>query len=402
MPAYKCKIASIDGEIVEKFIQAASMASLKKQVAREGGFLVGAKKTIGSSSSISIFNRQSLKPKDFYSFNQEFLTLLRAGIPVVIAFDGILEKQEETFFSRVLKSIRDDISGGESIAKAFEKYERLFSPLYIATLRSGEVSGNIPNAIEEYLEYFERSIQIRQKIKAAAIYPLILVICSVFVVLFLVIFVVPTITGTFVESGAQLPFFTRILLGVSDGVRAYFWVGAGGLVFLTFGVSYYLKTETGKFNFDRFYLKLPFLGNLSVLYATSLFSSSLSTVLAGGLPLNQALQISKGLVKNGFMQMGVKKALKSIEQGKGFAQAFRAVDIFPDMALRMMAAGEEGGNLEKILKDIARFYEKEVEATLSILTSTIEPILMVLMGFIIGFIMLAMYMPIFQMAGAIG
>ncbi len=402
MPAYKCKIASRDGEIVEKFIQAASISSLKKQVAREGGFLVGAKKTIGSPSSISIFSRQSLKPKDFYSFNQEFLTLLRAGIPVVIAFDGILEKQEETFFSRVLKGIRDDISGGESISKAFEKYERLFSPLYIATLRSGEVSGNIPNAIEEYLEYFERSIQIRQKIKAAAVYPLILVICSVFVVLFLVIFVVPTITGTFVESGAQLPLFTRILLGVSDGVLSYFWVGAGGLAFLIFGVSYYLKTDRGKFNFDRFYLKLPFLGNLSVLYATSLFSSSLSTVLAGGLPLNQALQISKGLIKNGFMQAGVKKALKSIEQGKGFAQAFKAVDIFPDMALRMMAAGEEGGNLEKILKDIARFYEKEVESTLSILTSTIEPILMVLMGFIIGFIMLAMYMPIFQMAGAIG
>jgi type IV pilus assembly protein PilC len=402
MPAYKCKIASKDGETVEKFIQAASMTALKKQVAREGGFLVTAQKTIDSSSSVSIFTRQSLKPKEFYSFNQEFLTLLRAGIPVVIAFDGILEKQEETFFSRVLKGIRDDISGGESIAKAFEKYERLFSPLYIATLRSGEVSGNIPNAIEEYLEYFERSLQIRQKIKAAAVYPLILVICSVFVVLFLVVFVVPTITGTFVASGTQLPFFTRILLGVSDGVRSYFWAGAVGLGVLIFWVSYYLKTDRGKSNFDRLYLKLPFLGNLSVLYATALFSSSLSTVLAGGLPLNQALQISKGLVKNSFMQSGVKKAVKAIEQGRGFAQAFRAVDIFPDMALRMMAAGEEGGNLEKILKDIARFYEKEVEATLSILTSTIEPVLMVLMGFIIGFIMLAMYMPIFQMAGAIG
>jgi type IV pilus assembly protein PilC len=402
MPAYKCKIASIDGEMVEKFMQASSMTSLKKQVAKEGGFLVAAKKTINGSASISFFNRQKLKAKEVYSFNQEFLTLLRAGLPVVIALDGIIEKQEKSFFSKVLNSIRDDISSGESISTAFEKYETLFSSLYIAILRSGEASGNIPDAIEEYLAYFERALQIRQKIKSASVYPLILVFCSVFVVLFLVIFVVPTITGTLVEAGSQLPLFTRILLGVSDGVRSYFWAGAGGFLLMISGVSYGLKNDGVKFNFDKFYLKLPFLGNLSVIYATSLFTASLSTILAGGLPLNQALNISKGLIKNRVMQSKIIRAIEFIEQGKGFAQAFKEVDVFPDMALRMMAAGEEGGNLEKILKDIARFYEKDVEASLSILTSTIEPVLMVLMGFIIGFIMLAMYMPIFQMAGALG
>ncbi len=402
MPAYKCKIASIDGEMVEKFMQASSMNSLKKQVAREGGFLVEAKKNINGSASLSFFNRQKLKSKEVYSFNQEFLTLLRAGLPVVIALDGIIEKQDKSFFSKVLNSIRDDISSGESISTAFEKYETLFSSLYIATLRSGEASGNIPDAIEEYLAYFERALQIRQKIKSASVYPLILILCSVFVVLFLVIFVVPTITGTLVEAGSQLPLFTRILLGISDGVRSYFWVGASGIFLMISGISYGMKNDGVKFNFDRLYLKLPFLGNLSVIYATSLFTSSLSTILAGGLPLNQALNISKGLIKNSFMQSNIIRAIEFIEQGKGFAQAFKEVDVFPDMALRMMAAGEEGGNLEKILKDIARFYEKDVEASLSILTSTIEPVLMVLMGFIIGFIMLAMYMPIFQMAGAIG
>ena len=402
MPAYKCKIASIDGEMVEKFMQASSMTSLKKQVTKEGEFLVAAKKTINGSASISFFNRQKLKSKEVYSFNQEFLTLLRAGLPVVIALDGIIEKQEKTLLSKVLKSIRDDISSGESISMAFEKYETLFSSLYIATLRSGEASGNVPDAIEEYLAYFERALQIRQKIKSASVYPLILILCSVFVVLFLVIFVVPTITGTFVESGSELPLFTRILLGISDGFRSYFWAGAGGIFLMISGISYGLKNDGVKFNFDRFYLKLPFLGNLSVIYATSLFTASLSTILTGGLPLNQALNISKGLIKNSFMQSNIITAIQFIEQGKGFAQAFKEVGVFPDMALRMMAAGEEGGNLEKILKDIARFYEKDVEASLSILTSTIEPVLMVLMGFIIGFIMLAMYMPIFQMAGAVG
>jgi type IV pilus assembly protein PilC len=394
MPAYKCKIAVSGGEVVEKVIQSSSAASIKELVAQDGGFLVNAQK-------VSFFHHK-IKPKDFYSFNQELLTLLRAGLPVVIAFDAIIDQQNKTGFSKILKNIREDIFQGESVANAFEKYESVFSALYIATLRSGEASGNIPDAIEEYLEYFERSLAIRQKIKAASVYPAILTLCSVFVVAFLIIFVVPAITGTFVEAGADLPLFTSILLGFSAFVRSWFLAIIIGIILIIWAVSFYLKTEKGRLFFDTYYLKIPFLGDLSVIYSTSLFTSSLSTVLTGGIPLNKALQISKGLIKNMVFQAGIIDVIKSVEQGRGFAEALKEVDMFPDMALRMLSAGEEGGNLEKVLKDVARFYERDVEAKLTIITSTIEPLLMVLMGFVIGFIMLAMYMPIFQMAGTIG
>ncbi|RLC18889.1 MAG: hypothetical protein DRH93_16085, partial [Deltaproteobacteria bacterium] len=263
-------------------------------------------------------------------------------------------------------------------------------------------SGNIPDAIEEYLEYFERSQQIRQKIRAASVYPAILTLCSIFVVAFLIVFVVPAITGTFVEAGAQLPVFTRILLQFSDIIRSYFLIIFMGSGLIIWGISFYLKTEQGKLVFDTFYLKIPFLGELSIIYSTALFTSSLATVLSGGLALNHALRISKGLVRNGVMQAGIINAIESIEKGEGFARALKKEDVFPDMALRMLAAGEEGGNLEKVLRDVTRFYQKEVEARLSVIASTIEPVLMVLMGFVIGFIMLAMYMPIFQMAGTMG
>ncbi len=394
MPAYKCKIAVSGGEVVEKVIKSNSVSSLKKMIAQDGGFLVNAEKVF--------FLQQKIKPKEFYSFNQEFLTLLRAGLPVVIAFDTIIEKQDKTSFVKILKSIREDISQGESIANAFEKYETVFSPLYIASLRSGEASGNVSDAIEEYLEYFERSQQIRQKIKSASVYPAILTICSVFVVAFLMVFVVPAITGTFVEADAELPISTSILLGFSAFIRSYLLAIIMGIILITWGVSFYLKTDKGRLLFDTYYLKLPFLGDLSVIYSTALFASSLSTVLTGGMPLNKALQISKGLIKNMFFQAEIQNVVKSVEQGRGFTQSLNELDIFPDMALRMIAAGEEGGALEKVLKDIARFYEKEVEAKLTIIASTIEPLLMVLMGFVIGFIMLAMYMPIFQMAGIMG
>ena len=402
MPSYRCKIAVSDGKIIERVVQSGSVNSIKKQVAEEGSFLVKAQRISGSMSFSFFSQKQKLKPKDFYSFNHEFLTLLRAGLPVVLAFDGIIEQQDKGFFPKVLKDIRDDISGGEAISNAFEKYENIFSPLYIATLRSGEASGNLPDAIEEYLEYFERSQQIRQKIKTASVYPLILIICSIFVVGFLIFFVVPTITGTFMEAGAQLPILTRILLQFSDLVRSYFWLISASVIFIVWGISFYLKTEPGKRLFDTYYLKIPFLGELYVIYSTALFTSSLSTVLSGGIPLNQALPISKGLISNSLMKAGITNALQLIEQGDGFARALKRIDVFPGMAVRMIAAGEEGGNLEKVLKDIAVFYEKDVAAKLSIITSTIEPVLMVLMGFIIGFIMLAMYMPIFQMAGTAG
>lgn len=394
MPAYRCKIAVSGGEVVEKVIKSNSASSLKKTVARDGGFLVNAKKVS--------YLQQKIKPRDFYSFNQEFLTLLRAGLPVVIAFDTIIGKQVKTSFVKILENIREDISQGESIANAFEKYETVFSALYIASLRSGEASGNVADAIEEYLEYFERSQQMKQKIKSASVYPAILLVCSVFVVVFLMVFVVPAITGTFVEAGAKLPIFTRILLDFSAFVRSYFLAIIMGIILMIWGVSFYLKTDKGRLFFDTYYLKLPFFGDLSVIYSTALFASSLSTVLTGGIPLNKSLQISKDLIKNMFFQAEIQNVVKSVEQGRGFTQSLNELDIFPDMALRMIAAGEEGGALEKVLKDIARFYEKEVEAKLTIMTSTIEPLLMVLMGFVIGFIMLAMYMPIFQMAGTIG
>ncbi len=402
MPDYKCRIALKDGGIAERMIQSDSVGSLKKTIARDGGFLISSEKKSARLSLPSIFSRQRVKPKDFFSFNHEFLALLRAGIPVVLAFDGIIQKNEEYYFSEILQDIRDDISDGESVSNAFEKHGTVFSPLYIAALRSGEAGGNIPDAIEEYLEYFERSRAIRQKIKAASIYPAILTFCSVAVVAFLLIFVVPTLTGTFVESGADLPVFTKLLLQVSDLIRSYFWVMVLGAVIVFIGVSYYLKTEKGRLLFDTWVLHVPFFGELSVVYSTALFTSSLSTVLNSGLPLNRALHISTGLIQNAFMRACIHRAIQSIEHGEGFARALKVAKVFPDMAIRMMAAGEEGGSLEKVLKDIARFYEREIEARLSLIASTIEPLLMVIMGFVIGFIMLAMYMPIFQMAGTMG
>ena len=403
MPAYKCKIAMQNGDIVEKVLRASSTTALKEKISSDNAFLIHSEKAVEPGDSLSLFQPSQIKSKAFYSFNQELLTLLRAGLSVVSAFDTIIEKLEYNFFSQILSDIRDDISSGESVANAFEKYKHSFSPLYIAMLRSGEASGNIPDAIEAFLEHFERSRIIRQKVVSASVYPAILTLCSLGVIVFLMVYIVPAITGTFSESSSSMPFFTGVLIQASLLIKQHFLILALILILVTgLTVYFFRQTVRGRLMFDAASLKLPLFGPLNIMYATALFSSSLSTILKGGMPLNKALNISKTLLTNLHLQQAMIEVVRSVERGNALAASIDDAQLFPDMAVRMISAGEESGNLEMVLLEIARFYEREVENKLTVITSAVEPMLMVIMGFVIGFILLAMYMPIFQMAGTIG
>ena len=402
MPAYKCKIAIRDGSVVERVIVADSIAMVKKLVVNEDGFLLNAKKSAGNGFSLGFQAVKKIKPRDFYSFNQEFSVLLKAGLAVVGAFDAIVEKKSDSYFYGLLKDIRDDIASGESVSGAFDKYRDVFSPLYIASLRAGETGGDIPAALAEYIKYMKRTERIKQKIKAASIYPLILICCSFCVVSFLIVFVVPAISESFQTAGASLPFLTLLLLKVSGFVTTYYLPMGLSMVGAVVGFTLFRRSEKGRLMVDAAFLRLPFFGELSICYSTARFSSALAAVLQSGTTLNRAVGISTELVENRYMQQSIKKAEAALEQGEGFAESLRNTGVFPDMALRMIRAGEEGGGLEAVLKDTAEFYERDVEAKLTLVTSSIEPLLMVIMGFVIGVIVLAMYMPIFQMAGTIG
>ena len=403
MPTYRCKIATSDGHMVERTIVADSIEFIKAQLLKEGTHLVRARKSTGKSSFFSLKSQIRINPRLFYAFNQEFAVLLKAGLPVVTAFDNILSQKTQTQgFYRLLKEIRDGIASGESVSGAMEKYSHLFSPLYIASLRAGELGGDLPGAISNYLAYTRKSDALKQSVKAASIYPLILSVCSFFVLAFLILFVVPAVTGSFVESGTELPFFTAVLLSITDVVKRGYPIMALALC-LVFGAGYFfLKWEKGALIFDRQLLKLPIIGEIVTCYAMARFSATLSTMLSSGNPLNNAVHIASGLVGNRYLNRCIIRAVHALEQGAGFADSLAGMEVFPDMAISMIAAGEEGGSLESVLMDMAQFYDTDVQNRLTMITSSIEPLLMVLMGAVIGFIVLAMYMPIFQMAGTIG
>jgi type IV pilus assembly protein PilC len=402
MPVYQYKISTPNGRIIEKSITGSSKASIKEYLEQEGNFVLGITKEYGIGSFFKQGRRRGhLKLKDFLIFNQEFAVLIKAGLPITQALNAIIKKGARDELNDVLVNIRNDISGGASLSEAFRTYSHMFSNLYIATLQSGEKSGNIGLAITRYIAYIKKLSEIRQKIISASVYPVILTIVSVFALLFLLIYVVPSFTSTYFEAGTTLPGITLVLVSFSNLLKSNFIYLLLFAAVLFTGSKFSLRSEAVKAYLDRIKLKVPFLGAVYIHYSVSKFARTLSTVLGGGTPLVESIRISSGVMDNGFLKESLMRASVSIEKGGGFSESLSRTGVFPALALRMMEAGEASGALEQVLDDVAEFYESDVDAKISVLTTAIEPALMVIMGLLIGFIVLAMYMPIFQMAGTV-
>lgn len=402
MPVYRYKISTPSGRIIEKSITSSSKASVKEYLEQEGNFVLEITKEYGLASFLKQGGRRGrLKLKDFLVFNQEFSVLIKAGLPITQALNAIIKKGAKDELTDVLVNIRNDISGGASLSEAFKTYSHMFSNLYIASLQSGEKSGNIGQAINRYITYIKKLSEIRKKVVSASVYPAILTTVSIFALMFLLIYVVPSFTRTYFEAGTTLPGLTMVLVNVSNLLKSNFIYLLMLAIAVIIGFKYAIRSEAVRAYLDRMKLKVPFLGAVYIHYSISKFARTLATVLGGGTPLVESIRISSGVMDNSFLRENLLKAAGGIEKGAGFSESLTNTGVFPALALRMIEAGESSGSLEQVLDDVAEFYEGEVDEKISILTSAIEPALMVIMGLMIGFIVLAMYMPIFQMAGTI-
>jgi len=345
--------------MIEQFHVADSGKDLQRQLEREGYFVFDIKKADGFLAffkSHQIVNR--IKAKEFLAFNHQFVVLIKAGLPIVSALDAIIENEDERALNTILKKIRDQVANGVALSKAFTPYAHLFSYLYVATLEAGEKSGDIPSVISAF-------------------------------------------TQTYFEAGTRLPLLTQTLVDFSNYIKADYLYFAVFVIAAISGLICFSQSAQGKKKTDQWKTIVPFVGPIYRYYATSKFTRTLATVLGGGTPLVEALKISAGALDNQYFQLLLKKVISRIEEGAGFAESLKKMNIFPQLAVKMIDAGEKGGALEQVLIDIADFYENDVDSKLEMLTSAIEPALMVIMGLIIGFIVLAMYLPIFQLAGTV-
>jgi type IV pilus assembly protein PilC len=336
--------------------------------------------------------------KELTIFSRQLSTLVSSSVPIVQSL-SILESQiENKNFARVISLIRKDIESGLSISDAMAKYPDVFSELYVSMIRAGEVGGVLDTILDRLATYLESSAALRDKVKSALMYPIIVGSIAVIVTVVLIIFIIPIFKNIFSSFGAELPLITRIVIGASDFFKKYIFHIIVFLGVFFYGIKRYIKTEKGRRQFDYILLKLPIFGIIFKKIAIAKFSRTLGTLVKSGVPILQALETVAKTSGNKVIEEIVLLSMKSVKEGGKIAEPLKKDNIFPPMVTQMISVGEESGSLDTMLFKIADFYDQEVDASVKGLTSMIEPIVMVFMGVVIGIIVIAMFIPMFQMS----
>lgn len=401
MPSYSCKIGTSDGRVVEREFEAVSKEQLRASLEEQGFsvFVVRARPFQGLVQSGAVSRR--FKGRQFLTFNQELLVMLKSGLPILQVLDTLLERMDPGPFRNALREIREDVRGGSVLSEAFEKFPQFFPYLYVAAIKAGERTGDLPVTLERFIAYQKRVEAVRSKVREASFYPALLGFVTISVLAFLILWVVPRFSQIYIDSATQLPWVTRALIGFSSSIVKILPLLVVVLLCASVAFRFWVATERGRMLFDSIKLKIPFFGALQLEYALSGFCRTLATVLTSGIPLVSALQMSRGTLDNRLLEDKLLNVTHAVEEGGEFARSLEATGVFPLLALRMIGAGEKTGALPEMLLEVSGYYESEVEQRLERLTSMIEPMMMLFMGLMIGGVVVAMYIPIFQLAGTV-
>jgi type IV pilus assembly protein PilC len=355
-----------------------------------------------SSSFLSLkLTADKVGIKDLALFTRQFGTMLRSGISATRCLSVLDDQATNKYFKQVIQSIRRDIESGLSLSASMLRYPNVFSNLYTQMIAAGELGGNLEETLERLADFGEKDLALRGKIKNALMYPGILLVLSLGVIILLVTTVVPTFAGMLNTMNIDLPLPTRMLMGFSSLLLGYWWallLVFGGAFYL---FSRYLKSSRGRIEFNRFTLKVPVLGPLNQKSALSRFTRTLSTLIKAGVPLLQALEITARAVDNAVYEDEILRIRHGVQGGDRIAVQMGQSKLFPSLVIQMTTAGEESGQLEQMLNKVADFYDQEVDYVVNNLTATLEPLMLVFMGGIIAFIMLALFLPYFSLLGGI-
>jgi type IV pilus assembly protein PilC len=401
MHLYHCKIGTSDGRILKKDIEAVSRAALLENLESEGFFVFRIRRAPFQWLSGPVAHGR-LNTRRFLSLNQEMLVLLRSGLPILQVLDTLIERMEPGRLLDAMREVRSDVKGGSALSEAFGSYPGMFPLLYLASLRAGEQSGDLPVTLGRYIDYQKRVEAIRARVRSASFYPALLAVAVLIVLAFMMLYVIPSFTQIYADAAVELPLLTRMVISFANGLVAglpvWLPLSIAGLVLL----RVYVRGEVGALHLDRIKLRLPFFGALLSEYALSTFCRTLATTLSSGIPIVQATQMSRGTLNNRFLEQKMTDVVRRIQEGSKISEALEQTGSFPLIALRMIGVGESSGSLVDMLSDISEYYESEVERRLDRLTTIIEPLMMLTMGLLIGGIVVAMYIPIFQLAGTVG
>ena len=334
--------------------------------------------------------------KDIVVFTRQFATMIDAGLPLVQCLEILASQQENKVFKKALTEIRQSVEGGLTFAAAFKQHPKVFTSLYANMVEAGEAGGILDTILNRLAQYMEKAMSLKKKVKSAMIYPSTIVSVAMVVVIFLLIFVIPTFKSMFEGFGATLPLPTQIVLEMSRIVRQNFLVGIGAIVGGIVALKWWYGTPGGNWTIDALLLKAPVFGILIRKVSVAKFTRTLGTLISSGVAILDGLEITASTAGNKVVEAAIMKTRASISEGKTIAEPLKDSGVFPPMVVQMIAVGEQTGALDDMLGKIADFYDEEVDTAVGNLTSLLEPMLMVFLGVIIGGVVIAMYLPIFK------
>jgi type IV pilus assembly protein PilC len=397
MAEFVLKYADGRGEIHQQVATAGSERELRERFTSQG-FLVYSVKTHGSGGGFG--RKKKVNIEKFLIFNQQFVTLIRAGLPILKGLDLLAERLTDPKLGPYIKAVRDEVHSGTLLSEAFRQ-QGIFPKIYVTSVMAGEKSGSLTEVLDRFITYQKVSLAVKKKVMVSLLYPCVLVFLVIALMVFLVTYVVPTFATLYTSMHATLPAMTVFLIAVGTGARNYILLVAGALAAGIAGFRWWTRQESGRNRVDRIKMKLPVAGEIWLKYQVAQLSRILSTLLTGGIPLVQALETAADSLSTPVMKRAIDSAGRMVREGQPLSASLRASKMFPPLALDMIEVGESTGALPTMLNSVAEFFEEDVNTRMTATLSMIEPVIMIMMGTVVAFVLVALYLPIFSLADTI-
>ncbi|MGI8960351.1 MAG: type II secretion system F family protein [Bryobacteraceae bacterium] len=389
------------GQMHEQVAEAPTEREARERLAQQGYLVYSAHaKSLGARLSGGKARRKTVNLERFLIFNQQFVTLVRAGLPILKGLDLLADRLTDEKLGRHIKAVRDEVKSGSVLSDAFA-HQNVFPPIYVTSVLAGEKSGSLVEVLDRYLTYQKLSLTLRKKLLVSLLYPAILIFLVVCLITFLITYVVPNFADLYNSMEARLPAATRILIAVGTTARSYVLAGFAALLIAGVGAYFWSRREASQETLDGWKMRMPLFGEIWTKYQVAQFSRVLSTLLIGGIPLVQALETSGRSLGTVLLKKTLDRTAILVREGKSLSAALTTTGIFPPLSIDMMEVGESTGALPQMLSSVAEFYEEDVSTRMTALLSLIEPLIMIFMGIFVAFVLVALYLPIFSLADTI-
>jgi type IV pilus assembly protein PilC len=392
------KYADPRGEMHQQVAEAATEKDLRDRFSQQG-FLIYSVKPRRSIAGLAAGGgrKKKINLEKFLIFNQQFVTLIRAGLPILKALDLLSERLTDEKLAPHIKAVREEVRNGSLLSDAFAR-QSVFPPMYVTSVLAGEKSGSLGEVLDRYITYQKLALAVRKKLVLSLVYPCLLLVLVICLMVFLVTFVVPKFAELYQSMSAQLPAATQILIAVGTTARNYILFGFLALVLAAIAFRFWAKTEKGEVRVDRWRMRMPLIGEIWIKYQVAQFARVLGTLLVGGIPLLQALETASSSLGTRLLKNNLAEAGQMVKEGQALSASLQKTGIFPGLSIDMIEVGESTGALPQMLSSVAEFYEDDVNTRMSASLSLIEPAIMIFMGCFVTFVLVALYLPIFSLA----